>query len=179
MSDPLPTYADARRAVLAALAQHENDQERSFNRSGILADASKALGQWGDRHGGRLVMAAYDDLFRSGVINFGRALNQSGPEWGHLTDHGVETLKNIDRDPANARGYLNVIGPHVKDQPIAVSYLAEALDTYNKGNVKAAAVMLGCAAEALTLAMRDRLTTKIRANGATPPANLDDWRIPP
>lgn len=177
MSDPVPTYADARRAVLDALAEHRTTQERSFSREGVLRQASEALSKWGDRHGGRLVMAAYDDLFRAGVINFGRALNQHGPEWGHLSEHGVETLKNIDRDPANARGYLATIGPHLKDHDVALSYLTEALDTYNKGNVKAAAVMLGCTVEALSLSLRDRLKRRIASNGGTPPAALDDWRI--
>lgn len=177
VSDPVPTYAEARRAVLAVLDERKKDPERSFGRSYVLEQASRALGQWGDRAGGRLVMAAYDDLFRSGVINFGRALNQPGPEWGHLTAHGVETLREIERDPANAAGYLNAISPHLKEQPIAISYLVEALDTYNKGSVKASAVMLGCAAEALSLAMRDRLVAKIQGNGGTPPTNLHDWRI--
>ncbi|MFZ5894742.1 MAG: hypothetical protein ACOY0T_27005 [Myxococcota bacterium] len=122
-------------------------------------------------------MAAYDDLFRSGVINFGRAVNQPGPEWGHLSEHGVETLKNIDRDPSNARGYLNTIGPHLKGEDVALSYLTEALDTYNKGSVKAAAVMLGCAAEALVLSLRDRLKHRSMVRGASTPAALDDWRI--
>lgn len=65
----------------------------------------------------------------------------------------------------------------MKEQPIALSYLAEALDTYNKGSVKASAVMLGCAAEALTLDMRGRLVARMRASATTPPNNLDDWRI--
>lgn len=37
--------------------------------------------------------------------------------------------------------------------------------------------MLGCTAEALTLALREKLEAKIRANGDAPPAALDDWRI--
>lgn len=171
MANPPPTYADARRALLALLAVYRTGHEQEFLREYVLKEANKALG--GDQRGGRLVMAAYDDLYRSGVINAGRALNQTGTEWGHLSDHGVETIKNVDRDPSNAQGYLKAIEPHLKGQNIALSYLAEALDTYNK----AAAVMLGCTVEALSLSLRDRLKTKITSNGGSPPAALDDWRI--
>jgi hypothetical protein len=175
MANPPPTYADARRALLALLAVYRTGHEQEFPREYVLKEANKALG--GDQRGGRLVMAAYDDLYRSGVINAGRALNQTGPEWGHLSDHGLETIKNVDRDPSNTQGYLKAIEPHLKGQDIALSYLAEALDTYNKGSVKAAAVMLGCTVEALSLSLRDRLKTKITSNGGSPPAALDDWRI--
>jgi len=173
----LPTYADARLAVLNVLSHYRKETERSFGRQYVLEQAAKSLGQFGDQHGGLLVMAAYDDLFRSGVINFGRAIHQSGPEWGHLSEHGVDALNNVDRDPSNPRGYLAAIAPHLKDQDIALSYLDEALDTYNKGNVKATAVMLGCAVEALSLSLRELLKARISANGGTPPAELDDWRI--
>lgn len=82
MAASLPTYADARLAVLNVLSQYRKEPEPSFVRQYVLEQAAKSLGQFGDQHGGRLVMAPYDDLFRSGVINFGRALNQTGPEWG-------------------------------------------------------------------------------------------------
>jgi hypothetical protein len=177
MASPLPTYADARRALLEVLAKFRAGHDREFGRGYVLEEAHKALGQFGDQHGGRLLMAAYDDLYRSGVINTGRALNQPGPEWGHLSEHGVETLKNVDRDPSNARGYLKAIEPHLKGQDIGLSYLAEALDTYNKGSVKAAAVMLGCTVEALSLSLRDRLKAKITSSGGSAPPQLDDWRI--
>ena len=177
MAASLPTYADARLAVLNVLSQYRKETERSFGRQYVLEQAAKSLGQFGDQHGGRLVMAAYDDLFRSGVINFGRALNQTGPEWGHLSEHGVAALNNVDRDPSNPRGYLAAIAPHLKDQDIALSYLDEAIDTYNKGNVKAAAVMLGCAVEALSLSLRDRVKARIAENGGTASPQLDDWRI--
>jgi hypothetical protein len=177
MAETLPTYADARRALLDVLAGYRNAQDRAFGREYVLGEAGKKLGPFGDRHGGRLLMAAYDDLFRSGVINFGRAINQPGPEWGHLSEHGVEALKNVDRDPSNAYGYMKAIDPHLKSEVIALSYLAEALDTYNKGSVKAAAVMLGCTAEALSLSLRDRLKNRITSNGGVPPTALDDWRI--
>ncbi len=172
-----PTYTDARRALLEVLNAIENSQDKSFGREHAIKEAATRLGQWGDRQNGRLLMDAWDDLFRAGVIGYGLNMSNLGFNFAHLTAHGRETIKNVDRDPANPSGYLNVIKPHVQEQPIALSYLAEALETYNKGNVKASAVMLGCAAEALSLSLRDRLKAKIIANGGTAPAGLDDWRF--
>jgi hypothetical protein len=177
MADSVPTYAEARLAVLNVLSQYRKETERSFGRRYVLERAAQSLGQFGDQHGGLLVMAAYDDLFRSGVINFGRSIGQSGPEWGNLSEHGIAALSNVDRDPSNPTGYLAAIAPYLKGQDIALSYLNEALDTYNKGNVKASAVMLGCAVEALSLSLRDRLKARLEANGRTAPGTLDDWRI--
>jgi hypothetical protein len=175
------SIADVRRgpriAVLNVLSHYRNETERSFGRQYVLEQAAKSVGQFGDQHGGLLLIAAYDDLFRSGIINFGRAINQSGPEWGHLSEHGIAALNNVDRDPSNPRGYLAAIAPYLKAQDIALSYLNEALDTYNKGNVKATAVMLGCAVEALSLSLRDRLKARIETNGRATPGALDDWRI--
>lgn len=175
MSDDRPTYADARKALLEAMNARRSDG--GFSRKQVIQQAAERLGRFGDRAGGRLLMDAYDDLFRSGIVGNGLDMANLDPPWAHVTEHGAASLKNLDRDPANPGGYLTVIDPFVKDQPVSLSYLVEALETYNKGSVKAAAVMLGCAAEALTLALRDRLKAKMQTNGATPPAALDDWRI--
>jgi hypothetical protein len=72
---------------------------------------------------------------------------------------------------------LTAITPQLKQQDVALSCLEEALDTYNKGNVKATAVMLGYAVEALSLSSRDRIKSRIASNGGAAPAQLDDWRI--
>lgn len=175
MSNDRPTYTDARKALLEAMSARRSDG--GFSRKQVIQQAAERLGRFGDQCGGRLLMDAYDDLYRSGIVGNGLDMSNLDPPWAHLTEHGAVSLKNLDRDPVNPAGYLTVIDSFVKDQPISLSYLVEALDTYNKGSVKAAAVMLGCAAEALTLALRDRLKAKIQANGAAPPVALDDWRI--
>lgn len=181
MADPnvLPTYADAHKSILDEIDSRvkQRDQEGAFGRESVIKAAAERLGRFGDRQGGRLLMAAWDDLYRSGVVNHGRDMANLGANWAHLSVHGHATLRNIDRDPANARGYLATINPHIANEAIALSYLTEALDTYNKGSVKASAVMLGCTAEALSLSLRDRLERKIRGNGGTPPAAFSDWRI--
>ena len=177
MANPLPTYADARRAMLKVLAEKRSGSEPGVGRRHLLEETSRALGAFGDRRGGRLVFAAFDDLYRSGIINWGLDLTNPGMEWCHLSEHGVASIENIDRDPSNPKGYIKAIEPYLKDQDIALSYLAEALDTFNKGTVKAAAVMLGCTVEALSLSLRDQLKVKITSKGGALPNGLDDWRI--
>jgi len=176
MSD-LPTYADARKAILDVLNEIQNSSDKAFGREHVIKKAAESLGQWGDRHGGRLLMDAWDDLYRAGVVSYGLNMSNLGFGWAHLTEHGVATVKSGERDPSNPTAYAATVDPFIKDNAIAVSYLREALDTYIKGSVKAAAVMLGCTAEALTLALRDKLKAKINANAGTPPSGLDDWRI--
>ena len=60
---------------------------------------------------------------------------------------------------------------------VARSYLVEALHSYNNTCFKAAAVMVGGAAERLTLSVRDVLVTRLTATGKSIPAPLTDWRI--
>lgn len=164
--------ADARKALLQVLQAGDGE----FSRKGVIKDAAARLGQWGDQQGGRLLMEAWDDLYRAGAISWGMDMANLDPPWAHLTAYGREIVKDLDRDPANPSSYLAQLAPLLSD-PIAISYVAEAVDTYNRACVKAAAVMLGCAAEALNLSLRDQVKNKILANGGTPPAALDDWRI--
>jgi len=174
MSNTMPTHAEVRQVLLEVL---RGNGDEGFGREEAIKQTAARLGPYGDRNSGRTIMDGFDDLYRSGIISNGLNLANLGSNWAHLTAHGRESLKNLDRDPANQKGYLGVIDPFIRDQPIAVSYLVEALDTYNKGSFKSAAVMLGCAAEALTLSLRDRLKAKITSNGGSPLAGLDDWRI--
>jgi hypothetical protein len=125
----------------------------------------------------RLAMDAWDDLYRAGMIGYGLDLANLGHGWSHLTAFGKASLADWSRDPSNPAGYRGVVEPYLKDEPIARSYLGEALETYNKGTFKASAVMLGCAAEALNLSLRDKLVAKITAAGDAVPANLNTWII--
>ncbi|APV51111.1 hypothetical protein BWI17_16325 [Betaproteobacteria bacterium GR16-43] len=60
---------------------------------------------------------------------------------------------------------------------MANSYLLEALDCFNSNYIKAAAVMIGCAAESVILDLRDQLTAKLNSLGHGVPSKLSDWRI--
>jgi hypothetical protein len=178
MTGSEPTADDIRKALLTAIKQSVGSGGDGFSREYLITKTAEKLGQ---RHGSttRRLMDAWDDLFRSGIIGYGMDLSNLGYNWSHLTEYGADAIKDLNRDPSNPAAYRAVVEPHLRDEPIASSYLGEALDTYNKGTFKASAVMLGCAAEALHLSLRDRLVTKINASGKTPPSSLDTWMIFP
>jgi hypothetical protein len=172
------TYADARKAVLEAIRARTTARSGEFfHRREILLNAFEALGKFGDEHGGQLLMDAYDDLFVQRVISNGGNRANIDQDRGHLTEHGQATVDELDRDPANQGAYARLVEPHLVDQPIALSYLREAVATYNHGHYKAAAVLLGCASEALSVSLRDAVVAKLNAAGAKLPQDLTDWRM--
>jgi hypothetical protein len=64
-----------------------------------------------------------------------------------------------------------------KVNDVAMSYLKEGLDCYVAGHYKAAAVMVGGAAESVILDLRDQTVVKLKALGKTPSKQIEDWRI--
>jgi hypothetical protein len=60
---------------------------------------------------------------------------------------------------------------------VARSYVVEALDCYVDGLFKAGAVMVGTAAEAIILELRDVAVGQLRARGNTVPHELEKWQI--
>jgi hypothetical protein len=64
-----------------------------------------------------------------------------------------------------------------KTGPVARSYLIEGLDCYVAGLFKAAAVMIGGAAESVVLDLRDATVAKLNLIGKPVPKKLEDWRI--
>ena len=69
----------------------------------------------------------------------------------------------------------------LKEKPglnqIAKSYIREAYRTDEAGCFRATAVMVGCAAESLTLELRDKVVDKMKTVGTNPPKRLLDGPI--
>jgi hypothetical protein len=166
----------ARKVLLETIAVSSHRGTHHFQRNAVIHQTCEKLGirQYEDEQ--VHVFDAWDDLYRAGVVSYGYNLSNPDPPFARLTRGGVGAVASLSRDPTNSAGYRQTIGPHLKGRDIAESYLVEALETFNRGCVKAAAVMLGCAAESLNLDLRDRLRAKLSKNGPVPP-NLDDWRI--
>jgi hypothetical protein len=61
--------------------------------------------------------------------------------------------------------------------PIAQSYLSEALDTFIAGSYKAAAVMIGAASESLILELRDAIVARLDTLGRPVPKELGTWQV--
>jgi hypothetical protein len=171
------TPDEARSALLATIAQAASRDGDGFGREYVIKQTAEKLGRQHDNVTARLLMEAWDDLYRAGIVSHGMDLANLGLNWAHLTSFGATAAKDLSRDPSNPAGYRAVVSPHLSGEPIAESYLGEALDTYNKCSFKASAVMLGCAAEALHLSLRDKLVAKITTAGKAPPADLNTWVI--
>lgn len=123
------------------------------------------------------LLTFWSDLIRSGYIAWGYNLSNIDPPFCHITERGRRILANLSRDPANPSGYLAHLETRAELNPIAESYLREALDTFNAGHYKSAAVMIGAASESVVLHLRDQLVAKITGLGHTPSPKLLDWRL--
>jgi hypothetical protein len=64
-----------------------------------------------------------------------------------------------------------------KLNPVASSYLGEGLNCFVAGFYKAAAVMIGGAAESIILELRDLVRQKLAVAKIAEPKGLSDWRI--
>jgi hypothetical protein len=123
------------------------------------------------------LLTFWQDLFRTGYLAWGYNIDNVEPPHCHLTEKGRRWLEHFSRDPANPDGYLAQLRKQAKLNPIAHSYIEEALQTYNSGCIKSAAVMVGAAAESLVLELRESLQSKMKSLGRGVPKDMLDWRI--
>src|SRR5260370_8189446 len=94
-----------------------------------------------------------------------------------MTESGHQALANFTRDPSNPTGYLRHLSSIAQLDPVAWSYLTEALNCYVAGLFKAAAVMVGGAAESVILHLRDAPVQKLTCLRRPMSKGLKDWRI--
>ncbi|MEA3459374.1 MAG: hypothetical protein U9R11_01630 [Chloroflexota bacterium] len=123
------------------------------------------------------LLTVWHDLFRTGHLAWGYGVFDPDPPSYHITEQGRKALENLSRDPANPDGYLTYLSNVVSLNPIALSYLKEALKTYNSDCFKATAVMVGAAAESIVLELRDVLVDRMASPGKTLPRNLKSWKV--
>jgi hypothetical protein len=145
--------------------------------------AGTALSNAADRLGIRInpaleqaLLTQFHELFRTGYLAWGYNLSNPNPPFFHLTDQGRKTLAQLSGDPGNPAGYLRRIEAVAPINPIARSYLDEALRCYVADLNKAAAVMVGGSAESLIIELQDEISAKLTATGKTVPSDLKDWR---
>ena len=114
------------------------------------------------------LLTAFGDLFRQGVLGWGYDIGNAHPPFMHLTEIGRRALASLSRDPYNPAGYLAVVRPLLAAYPVALSYIEEASKTFLTDCIKASAVMVGGAAEALVLSTRDVLVARLSARRLCP-----------
>lgn len=101
----------------------------------------------------------------------------SDPPFMHLTDAGRRTLEHLSHDPANPGGYLAYLRERGTLNRVASAYIGEALVAYNSTCFRAAAVMVGGAAESMVLQLRDAVRERLKAVERTPPKGLGEWQV--
>jgi hypothetical protein len=163
-----------RQEILQAISQANGS---NLQTSSVLHTTLNHLGLPRTRELEQAMLTVWYDLFRTGYLAWGLDISNPNPPFCHLTDQSRVTLQNLTRDPANPDGYLAHLNSVATLNPIARSYLDEALMTYNADTYRAAAVMIGAAAESMTLQLRDALVQRIESLGHTPSKDLSDWRI--
>ncbi|MGO9643623.1 MAG: hypothetical protein ACLPY5_02615 [Candidatus Bathyarchaeia archaeon] len=165
-----------RNAILNIVSRYK-DEDPNLQSGLVVREACRQLGVEGRKEIEQAVLTTWYDLFRTGQIAWGFDASNPDPPFCHVTEHGREMLKALSRDPANPEGYMNHLSQLCTVNAISKSYLSEALKTYNSDCVKAAAVMVGAAAESILLELRDGIKAKLLAATRSPPSEFDDWQI--
>jgi hypothetical protein len=152
--------AKIRSAILQAVADlsARYGPEAGLQSGAVLPAAAAKLVPPGhplSREDEQAVLRSFGDLFRTGHLSWGINFSHPSPPFFHVTEQGHRTLENLSRDPANPDGYLAHLDRQASLNPVARSYVEEALRTYNADCFRAAAVMIGAAAESLILELRD------------------------
>ena len=174
-----PPRASIREVLLAEIRgqQPTGYASQSLQQSSVLNGAASKLGV---RHSPDLeqaILTQWNELFRTGLLAWGLNLSNPDPPFFHLTERGLQALQNVTRDPSNPAGYLRHLASVATLEPVAVSYLTEGLECYVAGLFKAAAVMVGGAAESVILELRNVTAQKLTALKKPVPKGMEDWRI--
>ena len=166
----------ARQVLLDVVNAHVTMGPGYFQAGPILQEAAKRLGVRGNTEAEQAILTIWYDLFRVGMIAPGFDLCNPNLPFVHMTDSGRASLAHISRDPTNPDGYLAHLSAQHLTDAIALSYIHEAVLTYNSACHKASAVMVGCATERLVLLVRDELVAGLGRTGKAVPKGLEDWR---
>jgi hypothetical protein len=185
LSSPIPTMPkpptpSIREILLTTIhaQQPPPNSNTSLQQKSVLEAAERALGlQYGNRDMEEAVLTEWGELFRTGLLAWGMNLMNPNPPFFHLTERGRQALATVTRDPSNPAGYMRHLASLAKMSTVTNSYLTEGLDCYVAGLYKAAAVMVGAAAESIILDLRDSAVQKLTAGGIPVPVGLNDWRI--
>ncbi len=168
---------EIRSTLLEAIAHQQERYAGSLQSRSVLVEVRERLGNRRDLPFEQALLTAFGDLFRTGYLAWGLNLSNPDPPFFHTTDAGRRVLRNLSRDPANPDGYLTHLNSAAQLTPITDAYLREALGCYVNDLPKAAAVMVGAAAENLVLEVRDALVDRFDKLGKQGPKGLKDWKI--
>ena len=156
------------RRIVDELLLCGNDQQvQSFVNSVIGRARSQGV-PWD----GKVFMEYWSDLIRTGVVavpgDYVASLYGGDLPRLLLTERGRRLLEHGEQSPHNLSKYLSALQKRVSvADPIALSYLQEAIEAWRCGLNRSSAVMLGCACEQLVLLLAETVTQSRMTNGAT------------
>lgn len=166
---------DIRHTLLKVVNEHRNDW--GFQQRTVLIEAANRMNLDRTDESEQALLTIWYDLFRNGDLSWGYNLSNPDPPFCHLTEKGRTFLKTFSRDPGNPDGYIENLTKNFKINDIALSYIKEAITTYNNSCYKATAVMIGCASENIILELRDILVAKMIASGENISPKLESEKI--
>jgi hypothetical protein len=174
-----PTSDDIRELLLSAVREvaPPGRYDGAAQQGTVFKIVSEKLKLFSDPETEQFVLTEWHDLFRTGYLAWGLNLGNANAPFFHLTNRGKQALERLSHDPSNPAGYKRHLDSIAILSPIARSYLLEALACFNADLHKAAAVMLGAAAESLALELRDLTTQRLKVLSKPVPKGLADWRI--
>lgn len=169
---------DVRTTLLEVIQEmNPNNANQTLQSGTILSEAVQRLGCQNNNAQEQILLTEWYELFRTGYMAWGLNISNPSSPFCHLTKTGETAVGNFNRDPSNPKGYLQHLENKTVINEIAHSYLLEGLECYSAGSYKAAAVMVGAAAESTILELRDVVVEALTAKGKEIPKGMDDWRI--
>ena len=174
-----PVRPSIREVLLAEIKAQEpkGNSGPTLQQAYVLDAVAKELGVNQNPNLEQAILTQWGELFRTGLLAWGLNLSNPNPPFFHLPERGQQALQNVTRDPSNPAGYLRHLASVATLEPVAMSYLAEGLECYVAGLFKAAAVVVGAAAERVVLDLRDVTVQKLTLLKKAVPKNMEDWRI--
>ncbi len=168
------------RELLLSVAREQAPQrptDASLQQGTLLAEVARRLKAQGNPDIEEAILTQWHDLMRTGIVAWGYNITNPNPPFFHFTDRGRRALERLSRDPANPAGYLKHLSAESTINPVASAYLIEGLECFAGGLDKAAAVMVGAAAESLILELRDTTLESFAQKRVAAPRGLSDWRV--
>lgn len=170
---------DIRACVLQVIADQTpiRPGDGNLQSSSVLREVQSRFDNRRDHGFEQALLTVFHELFRTGYLAWGFNLANPNPPFFHITEQGVQALARLSRDPSNPKGYRDYLTTRFTPNPIALSYIDEAIACFTNNLPKACAVMIGCASESIILELRDAIVARLESTGRVAPRPLSDWRI--
>lgn len=97
----------------------------------------------------------FSQLLNQNIIAPGMYRNSSFLPFFHVTDHGMECIKQVEILPYDYDGYITKLKNISGIDMWVLSYMTEAIQCFNAGSFNAANIMVGLSAEKIVLDLID------------------------